>query len=62
MLLYRSFFSVFILHFSLETSDVVTVYIGPWLMIKFVSCLVIILEIPCSNFAVSLFKFRLPYW
>ena len=42
--LYRSFFSAFILLFSFETSDKLTVYIGPWLMAKFVSYLVIILE------------------
>ena len=53
MFLYRSFFSAFILLFSFETSDELTVYIGSWLMIKFVSCFVIILEFLCSKFAVS---------
>ena len=53
MFLYRSSFSAFILIFSFETSDELTVYIGSWLMIKFVSCLLIILEFSYSNFAVS---------
>ena len=34
MFLYRSSFSTFILLFSFETSDELTVYIGSWLMIK----------------------------
>ena len=51
--LYRSFFSAFILLFSFETSDKLTVYIGPWLMIKFVSSLVIILEFLYSKIAVT---------
>ena len=46
-------FSAFILLFIFETSDELTVYIGSWLMIKFVSCLVIILKFSYSNFAVS---------
>ena len=53
MFLYRSSFSAFILIFSFETSDELTVYIGSWLMIKFVSCLLITLEFSYSNFAVS---------
>ena len=44
MFSYRSSFSAFILLFSFETSDELTVYIGSWLMIKSVSRLVIILE------------------
>ena len=51
--LYRSSFSAFILLFSFETSDELTVYIGSWLMIKFAGCLVIILEFLYSKFAVS---------
>ena len=40
-------------YFSVETSDELTVYIGSWLLIKFVKCLVIILEFSYSNIAVS---------
>ena len=45
--LYRSSFSAFILLFSFETLDVLTEYVRSWLMMKLVSCLVIILNSNC---------------
>ena len=42
MFSHRSSFSAFILLFSFKTSDELTVYIGSFLKIKFVSCLMII--------------------
>ena len=55
MFLHRSSFSAFILIFRFETSDELTEYIGLWLTIKFVSCLVIILEFSSLNFAVMVY-------
>ena len=47
------FFCFHFLRFSFETSDKLTVYIGSWLMIKFVSCLLIILEFLYLKFSIS---------